>query len=246
MNGMPEKISAIWTLATGRPLPFLPDPHEIPEDFPLFFPLIGFAIGLACALTAWIVVWLFGDFAGAIFSGILIALLLELITGWRGFNGAALFSMRLFPGAAEAAPDKFTAQPIFFGALFFVVRAVMIAAVVRYGGTCWLIALLLCAYFAREELSAATAPNGRELIPAPRPERRKGAVAGCVLILFFILVSRRIWGAAGMFLLTWLVSWYLIKRSENGTLDFDRRASDTAAYLLETALLILTVICVHR
>lgn len=246
MNGMPEKISAIWTLATGRPLPFLPEPHEIPEDFPLFFPLIGFAVGLACALSAWIVVWLFGDFAGALFSGILIALLLELITGWRGFNGAALFSMRFFPKAAEAAPDKFIAQPMFFGALFFVVRAIMIAAVVRYGGTCWLIAILLCAYFAREELSAATAPNGRELIPAPRPERRKGAVAGCVLILFFILVSRRIWGAAGMFLLTWLTSWYLIKRSENGTLDFDRRAFDTAVYLLETALLILTVICVHR
>ena len=69
---------------------------------------------------------------------------------------------------------------------------------------------------------------------------------GCVLILLFILVSRRIWGAAGMFLLTWLASWYLIKRSENGTLDFDRRAFDTAAYLIETVLLILTVICVHR
>jgi hypothetical protein len=66
------------------------------------------------------------------------------------------------------------------------------------------------------------------------------------MVLFFILVSRHIWGAAGMFLLSWLVSWYLIKRSENGTLDFDRRAFDTAAYLLETALLVLTVICLHR
>ncbi len=71
-------------------------------------------------------------------------------------------------------------------------------------------------------------------------------MAGCVLILLFILVSRRIWGAAGMFLLTWLASWYLIKRSENGSLNFDRRAFDTAAYLIETALLVLTVICVHR
>lgn len=246
MNSMIEKFSAIWTLATGRPLPFLPEPHEIPEDFPLFFPLLGFAIGLVCALTAWLVVWLFGDFAGAIFSGILIALLLELMTGWRGFNGAALFSMRFFPSATEAAPDRFIAQPMFFGTLFFVVRAIMIAAAVRYDGACWLIALLLCAYFAREELSAATAPNGRELIATSRQERRKGAMAGCALILFFILVSRRIWGAAGMFLLTWLTSWYLIKRSENGTLDFDRRAFDTAAYLIETALLILIVICVHR
>ena len=98
----------------------------------------------------------------------------------------------------------------------------------------------------REELSAAKTPNGGELIAAPQAERRKGALAGCVRILFFILVSRRIWGAAGMFLLTWLVSWYLIKRSENGTLEFDRRAFDTASYLLETALLILTVICVNR
>lgn len=114
MNDLPEKISAIWALATGRPLPFLPEPHDIPEDFPVFFPLIGFAIGLACALTGWIVVWLFGGFAGALFSGVLIALLLEIITGWRGFNGAALFSMRFFPKAAESAPDKFFAQPIFF------------------------------------------------------------------------------------------------------------------------------------
>ena len=246
MNDLPEKISAIWALATGRPLPFLPEPRNIPEDFPVFFPLIGFAVGLACALTGWIVVWLFGGFAGALFSGILIALLLEIITGWRGFNGAALFSMRFFPNAGESAPDKFFAQPIFFGAVIFAVRAIMIAATVKYDGACWLIAVLLCSYFAREELSAATTPNGRELIGTTRTERRKGAMAGCVLILLFILVSRRIWGAAGMFLLTWLVSWYLIKRSENETIEFDRRAFDTTAYLLETALLILTVICVHR
>ena len=98
----------------------------------------------------------------------------------------------------------------------------------------------------KASVSAATSPSGGELIKAPDRERRKGAVAGCVLMLLFILVSRRIWGAAGMFLLTWLISWYLIKRSENGTLDFDRRAFDTAAYLLETVLLILTVIFVHR
>ena len=29
-------------------------------------------------------------------------------------------------------------------------------------------------------------------------------------------------------------------------MSFDRRAFDTAAYLIETALLILTVICVHH
>jgi len=241
-----EKLSATWTLATGRPLPFLPEPREIPEDFPVWFPLIGLGIGLLCALTAWIVVWLFGAFAGSLFSGVLIALLLEILTGWRGFNGSALFAIRFFPKAAGAAPDKFTAQPMFFGALFFAIRAIMLAATVQAGGTVWLAAVLLCAYFAREELSAATTPAGRELIRSNPGERRKGAVAGCVLMLLFILVSRRIWGAAGMFLLTWLTSWYLIKRSENGTLDFDRRAFDTAAYLIETALLVLTVICVHR
>ena len=240
-----EKLSAVWTLATGRPLPFLPEPKEIPEDFPVWFPLIGLVVGLVCAMIAWIVVWLFGAFAGAMFSGILIALLLEILTGWRGFNGSALFAMRFFPKAASA-PDKFTAQPMFFGAVFFAVRAIMLAAVANAGGTCWLIAVLLCAYFAREELSAATTPSGSELIRSNAAERRKGAVAGCVLILLFILVSRRIWGAAGMFLLTWLASWYLVKRSENETLNFDRRAFDTAAYLIETALLILTVICVHR
>ena len=122
----------------------------------------------------------------------------------------------------------------------------MIAAVANAGGTHWLIAVLLCAYFAREELSASTTPSGSELIRSNAAERRKGAVAGCVLILLFIMVSRRIWGAAGMFLLTWLTSWYLIKRTENGTLQFDRRAFDTAAYLIETVLLILTVVCVHR
>ena len=245
-NNMLEKISTVWTLATGRPLPFLPEPQEIPEDFPVYFPLVGLAVGLVCSLTAWIVVWLFGAFAGAMFSGVLIALLLEIVTGWRGFNGAALFAVRFFPKAADAAPDKFIAQPMFFGAVFFAVRAIMIAATVQAGGACWLTAVLLCGYFAREELSAATTPAGAELIRATDGERRRGAVAGCVLMLLFILVSRRIWGAAGMFLLTWLISWYLIKRSENGTLDFDRRAFDTAAYLIETVLLILTVICVHH
>ena len=49
-----------------------------------------------------------------------------------------------------------------------------------------------------------------------------------------------------MFLFSWLVSWYLIKRAENGNPPFDRNAFDTAAYLLETVLLILTVICLHR
>ena len=122
----------------------------------------------------------------------------------------------------------------------------MIAAVVQAGGIFWLISVMLCAYFAREELSAARTPGGKELIQSSHQERRKGAVAGCMLILLFMLVARRIWGAAGMFLLTWLASWYLIKRSENGSLDFDRRAFDTAAYLIETALLILTVICLHR
>lgn len=244
-NGMLEKISAVWTLATGRPLPFLPEPKEIPEDFPVWFPLVGLIVGLACSLAAWIVVWLFGDFAGFMFSGVLIALLLEILTGWRGFNGSALFAMRFFPKALDAAPDKFTAQPMFFGAVLFAVRAIMVAAVANEG-TCWLVAVLLCAYFAREELSAASTPSGAELIRSDARERRKGAVAGCVLMLLFILVSRRVWGAAGMFLLTWLTSWYLIKRSENGTLDFDRRAFDTAAYLIETALLILTAICVHR
>lgn len=245
-NNLIEKISTAWTLATGRPLPFLPEPKEIPEDFPVFFPLTGLAVGLACALIAWIVVWLFGAFAGAMFAGILIALLLEILTGWRGFNGAALFAIRFFPKTAEAEPGRFTAQPMFFGAVFFAVRAIMIAAAVNAGGTCWLIAVLLCAYFAREELTAAVTPSGAELIRTSVRERRKGAAAGCVLMLLFILVSRRIAGAAGMFLLTWLTSWYLVKRTENGTLDFDRRAFDTAAYLIETALLILTVICVHR
>ena len=246
MNRTLESISAAWTLATGRPLPFLPEPNTIPEDFPVCFPLIGLALGLVCSLTAWLVVWLFGAFAGSMFSGVLIALLLEILTGWRGFNGAALFAVRFFPKTADAAPDRFTAQPMFFGAVFFAVRAIMIAATVQAGGACWLTAVLLCAYFAREELSAATTPAGGPLIKAPDRERRKGAVAGCVLMLLFILVSRRVWGAAGMFLLTWLAAWYLIKRSENRTLDFDRRAFDTAAYLIETALLILTVICVHR
>ena len=123
---------------------------------------------------------------------------------------------------------------------------VMIAAVVQGGGAFWLIAVMLCAYFAREELTAARTSGGGELIRASRGERQKGAVAGCILILLFMLISRRIWGAAGMFLLTWLASWYLIKRSENGSLDFDRRAFDTAAYLIETALLILTLVFVHR
>ena len=246
MNSTLETISAAWALATGRPLPFLPEPKKIPEDFPLYFPLIGLAVGLACSLTAWIVVWLFGPFAGSMFSGVLIALLLEILTGWRGFNGVAAYAMRFFPKAAEAAPGKFTVQPMFSGAVLFAVRAIMIAASVQAGGAHWLTAVLLCGYFAREELSAATTPAGAELIRATDGERRRGAVAGCVLMLLFILVSRRIWGAAGMFLLTWLTSWYLIKRSENGTLDFDRRAFDTAAYLIETALLILTVICVNR
>ena len=246
MNNTLETISAAWALATGRPLPFLPEPKKIPEDFPLYFPLIGLAVGLACSLLAWIVVWLFGPFAGSMFSGVLIALLLEILTGWRGFNGAAMYAMRFFPKAADAAPGRFTAQPMFFGAVFFAIRAIMIAAAVQAGGAHWLTAVLLCGYFAREELSAATTPAGAELIRATDGERRRGAVAGCVLMLLFILVSRRIWGAAGMFLLTWLTSWYLIKRSENGTLDFDRRTFDTAAYLIETALLILTVICVHR
>ena len=246
MNDLLEKGSAAWTLATGRALPFLPEPKDIPDDFPAFFPLIGLAIVAGCAVLAWIVVWLFGAFAGSIFAGILLALTLEIVTGWRGFNGAALLVIRFFPNAGNAPPDKFTAQPMFFGAIFFAVRAVMIAAVVQAGGTFWLIAVLLCAYFAREELSAARTPGGNELIQSSRTERRRGAVAGCVLILLFMLVARRIWGAAGMFLLTWLTSWYLIKRSENGSLDFDRRAFDTAAYLIETALLILTVICLHR
>lgn len=246
MNEKLEKVSAVWMLATGRPLPFLPEPGEIPDDFPVFVPLVGLAAGLASSLLAWLVVWLFGPFAGSVLSGILLALLLEIVTGWRGFNGAAMFAMRFFPNAASAQPDKFTAQPMFFGAVLFAVRAVMIAAVVQAGGEHWLTAVLLCAYFAREELTAARKPNGSELVDAPRRERQKGAVAGCILILLFMLVSRRIWGAAGMFLVSWLVSWYLIKRTENGTLDFDRRAFDTAAYLLETALLILTVICLHR
>lgn len=244
-NSTLEKLSSTWTLATGRPLPFLPEPKEIPEDFPVFFPLIGLVVGLACSLTAWIIVWLFGSFAGVLFSGVLIALLLEILTGWRGFNGATLFAMRFFPKDPAAAPDRFTAQPMFFGAVIFAVRAIMLAAVVRSGGAYWLTAVLLCGYFAREELSAATTPAGGELIRTSARERRKGAVAGCVLMLLFILVSRRILGAAGMFLLTWLASWYLIKRSENGTLNFDRRAFDTAAYLLESALLILTVIFAH-
>ena len=92
---------------------------------------------------------------------------------------------------------------------------------------------------------AATA-SGAELIKAPRQERNKGAVAGCILILGFILVFRRLWGAAAMFLFSWLVSWYLVKRAENGNPPFDRNSFDTAAYLLETVLLILTVICLHR
>ena len=59
MNNTLERIIAAWTLATGRPLPFLPEPKEIPDDFPVFFPLIGLAVGLACSLAAWFVVWLF-------------------------------------------------------------------------------------------------------------------------------------------------------------------------------------------
>ena len=246
MNDTIEKITAAWTLATGRPLPFLPEPKSIPEDFPVFFPLIGLAVGLACSITAWIVVWLFGSFAGAMFAGVLVAFLLEILTAWRGFNGAALFSLRFFPKAADAAPDRFTAQPMFFGAIFFAVRAIMIAAAVRDGGAYWLTAVLLCGYFAREELSAALTPGGTELIRTSVEERRKGAVAGCILMLLFILISRRVWGAAGMFLLTWLTTWYLVKRAENCTLEFDRRAFDTAAYLIETALLILTVIGVSH
>lgn len=246
MNDMLEKIAAVWTLATGRPLQFLPEPEEVPDDFPVLFPLIGLILGILCAVIAWLFVWLFGLFAGSVFSGILIAFLLEIVTGWRGFNGAGLFAMRFFPKAGEAPPDRFTSQPMFFGALLFAIRSVMIASAVQAGGAYWLIAVLLCGYFARAELTAAILPNESELVHTSRRERQKGFAAGCVMILLFILVSRRLWGAAGMFLLAWLTSWYLVRRTENGTLDFDRRAFDTAAYLLETALLILTVIFVHR
>ena len=86
-NDLLEKLSAVWTLATGRPLPFLPPPAKVPEDFPVFFPAIGLFVGFCATLIAWVMVWLFGDVAGATLAGILIAFLLELLTGWRGFNG---------------------------------------------------------------------------------------------------------------------------------------------------------------
>ena len=245
-NGLSEKISSVWTLATGRPLPFLPPPAKIPQDFPVLFPLVGLAVGCLCALVSWLVVWLLGAFAGSVVSGILIALMLEIVTAWRGFNGAALFCMRFFPKNEEAGQDSFIAQPMFFGAILFALRAVMIAAIGQAGCAFWMIAVMLCAYFARATLSAAVTPAGVELIRAPHRERTRGAAAGCVLILLFILITRRILGPAGMFLLTWLVSWYLVRRAENETILFDRKAFDTAAYLIETALLILTVICVHR
>ena len=245
-NDLLEKLSAVWTLATGRPLPFLPTPSKMPDDFPVFFPAIGLFVGLCATLIAWAMVWLFGDVAGATLAGILIAFLLELLTAWRGFNGAARLAMRFFPNATDAPPDRFTAQPMFFGALVFIVRAIMIHSVISAGGSVWLTAVFLCAYFAREELSVAATASGAELIKAPRQERHKGAIAGCILILGFILVFRRLWGAAAMFLFSWLVSWYLIKRAENGNPPFDRNLFDTAAYLLETVLLILTVICLHR
>lgn len=244
-NVLLEKFSTAWALATGRPLAFLPEPRTIPEDFPLFFPVIGLVIGLVCSLLAGLVFWLFGALAGSIFSGVLIAVILEIVTGWSGFNGAALFLLRFFPKAEEAEPDRFTAQPMFFGAILFAVRAVMIAAAVQAGGAFWLTAVMLCAYFARAELTAALTPDGVELIRSPRRERMRGAVAGSTLILLFILISRRVWWPAGMFLLTWLTSWYLVRRAENGSLGFNRKTFDTAAYLLETALLILTVIFVH-
>ena len=244
-NSLSEKISSVWTLATGRPLPFLPTPSRIPQDFPVFFPLVGLAVGCLCALTSAIVILLFGPFAGSVISGILIALMLEIVTAWRGFNGAALFCMRFFPNAESAEPDRFFAQPMFFGAILFAIRAVMIAAVGQAGCAFHLIAVMICAYFARATLSAAVTPNGVELIRAPRRERTRGAAAGCVLILLFMLISRHVTGPAGMFLLTWLVSWYLVRRAENETLRFDRKAFDTTAYLIETVLLILTVICVH-
>lgn len=244
-NALLEKISTAWALATGRPLAFLPEPRTVPEDFPAFFPFVGLAIGVVCSLMSWVVFKLFGPLAGSFFSGILVALVLEIVTGWSGFNGGALFLMRFFPKAGEAAPDKFTAQPMFFGAVLFAVRAVMIAAVVQSGGAHWLTAVMLCAYFAREELTAALTPSGVELIRAPRAERKRGAVVGCMLILLFMLASRRIWGSVGMFLLTWLTSWYLVRRAENGTLKIDRKAFDTAAYLIETTLLILTAVFAH-
>ena len=245
-NELIEKISAVWTLATGRPLPSLPEPRKVPEDFPVFFPLVGLVVGLAATLIAWLTVWLFGGFAGAKLAGILIAFLLELLTAWRGFNGSARLAMRLFPNAADAPPDRFTAQPMFFGAVVFIVRAIMIGAVISAGGSVWLTAVFLCSYFAKEELSVAMTASGTELLKSPRQERKRGAICGCVLILGFILVFRRLWGAAAMFLFSWLVSWYLIKRAENGNPPFSRDAFDTAAYLLETVLLILTVICLHR
>ena len=245
-NGWSEKISSVWALATGRPLPFLPPPAGIPEDFPIYFPVVGLVVGCLCAVTSWLVLWLFGTLAGAVVSGILIALMLEIITAWRGFNGGALFLMRLFPKTEEAASDNFIAQPMFFGAILFAVRAVMIAAIGQAGGAYWLIAVLLCAYFAREELSAAITPGGGELIRTTSRERMRGGVTGCMLIFLFMIATRRILGPAAMFLLTWLISWYLVRRTENETLPFDRKTFDTTAYLIETVLLILTVIFIHR
>ena len=28
-----KEVSSVWTLATGRPLPFLPEPEDVPDDF---------------------------------------------------------------------------------------------------------------------------------------------------------------------------------------------------------------------
>ena len=89
-NSLSEKLSAVWTLATGRPLPFLPEPGRVPEDFPVFFPLIGFALGLAFSLIAWLLVWLFGAFAGAKLAGILIAFLLEKHVSLIGIDFAGI------------------------------------------------------------------------------------------------------------------------------------------------------------
>ena len=96
---------------------------------------------------------------------------------------------------------------MFFGAILFAVRAVMIAAIGQAGGAYWLIAVLLCAYVAREELSAAITPGGGELIRTTSRERRRGGVTGCMLIFLFMIATRRILGPAAMFLLTWLISW---------------------------------------
>ncbi len=186
-----DDFAAVWNLFCIRKLNY-----DGSEPKPWLFPILGGLMGTLLAVGAWAITLLTGQTAGAILCAVVIPLLCELFTGWRGLSAFTSFLEQRLAGVPRARALAVSAEPkgdrqsVFLMVSVYLLRMTACGFLVYGGAARWFVFAFAGAAAVRAEAVSAESGSVRPLLELPNEKRPVlwlifGAFALCAAVFGF-------------------------------------------------------------